>query len=242
GELDVALVPSVELFRQPALSVVSDACIACHGPVLSVRLFCRVAPSRICTLAVDEGSRTSAALAQILLYARFQVVPELEQLPIGAGLADSRADAVLLIGDRAMQAAAAHRQIVWDLGDEWYRWSRLPFVFAMWVARAGVDYAGLGSALSAARDQGLAELTRIAETEGPPRGLSASACLAYLRDNLRFVLGPQERRGLERFYRWSVRLGIVPDGYAGTLFVAPPAGTPTRAQQAICGRSACGAP
>src|SRR5688572_30413701 len=66
-ELDVALIPSIEFFQDPAYRVVSDACIACRGPVLSVKLFSRVPAERIRSLALDEGSRTSAALVQILL-------------------------------------------------------------------------------------------------------------------------------------------------------------------------------
>src|SRR5437870_1999514 len=62
GELDVALIPSIEFFQRPDYSIVSDACIACRGPVLSVKMFSRVAVDKIQTLALDEGSRTSVAL------------------------------------------------------------------------------------------------------------------------------------------------------------------------------------
>ena len=65
GDLDVALIPSVELFRGDRYRVVSDACIGCRGPVMSVKLLFRTAPGRVTTLATDEGSRTSATLARI---------------------------------------------------------------------------------------------------------------------------------------------------------------------------------
>jgi hypothetical protein len=45
---------------------------------------------------------------------------------------------------------------VWDLGDEWCRWAELPFVFAMWTAREGIDLGGLDVALGEARDLGVA--------------------------------------------------------------------------------------
>ncbi len=66
-ELDVALIPSVEFVHNPRYRIVSDACIACRGPVLSVKLFSRVPAAEIRSLALDEGSRTTAALVQILL-------------------------------------------------------------------------------------------------------------------------------------------------------------------------------
>ncbi|HEX4149263.1 MAG TPA: menaquinone biosynthesis protein [Pirellulales bacterium] len=211
-ELDVALIPSVEYFQGTGYSIVSDACIACRGPVLSVKLFSRVPAAEIRSLALDEGSRTSAALVRILLNERFGLEPALEVLPIGASAADSTADAVLLIGDRAMRPQPGRWAEVWDLGDEWCRWAELPFVFAMWTARAGRDLTGLDAALSEARDLGLRSLEEIARRESPALDMSADACLSYLRDNLYFFLGPRESRGLERFYRLASRLELVPQG------------------------------
>src|SRR3954470_3310916 len=59
GRLDVALIPSGEFFRTPGPRIVSDACVACCGPVLSVKLHFRVPPKDVRTVALDEGSRTS---------------------------------------------------------------------------------------------------------------------------------------------------------------------------------------
>src|SRR5215471_3844498 len=67
GRLDVALIPSVEFFRAPGYVILSDACVACRGSVRSVKLHCRVSPREVKRVALDEGSRTSAALALILL-------------------------------------------------------------------------------------------------------------------------------------------------------------------------------
>ena len=102
GRLDVALIPSVEFFRALDCRIVSDACVACRGPVLSVKLHFRVPPRDVRRVALDEGSRTSAALTQILLAEKYGVRPAFEPLPIGCGLGESDADAVLLIGDRAI--------------------------------------------------------------------------------------------------------------------------------------------
>ncbi|MEZ6100400.1 MAG: menaquinone biosynthesis protein [Pirellulaceae bacterium] len=212
GELDVALIPSVEYFLRPDYRIVSDACIGCRGPVLSVKLFCRRPVSEIKTLALDEGSRTSATLTRILLAERHDVHPQLRSLSIGEGLSDADADAVLLIGDRAIGADEAGFAEVWDLGDVWCRWSELPFVFAMWVAREDVDASRIDTALAAARDAGVTHMEEIAEKASRDLDLAAAACLSYLRDNLYFFLGPRERRGLELFYEKAVRLGAVPRG------------------------------
>jgi len=212
GQLDVALIPSIEFFQDPGYAIVSDVCIGCRGPVLSVKLFSRVKMDQIRTLALDEGSRTSAALVRILLKQRFGLEPKLETLPIGATLADTLADAVLLIGDRAIHSPPGRFVEVWDLGDEWNRWSELPFVFAMWTARAGTDLQGLEAALRDARDAGVAHLPQIAEAEAPALGLTVPQCLSYLRDNLYFYFGPREQAGLQLYYELAAGLGLAPAG------------------------------
>ncbi len=211
GRLDVALIPSVELFQDPSYSVISDACIGCRGPVLSVKMFSRVPAQQIRTLALDEGSRTSVALVQILLDERFGVRPDLQPLPIGAGFDQTDADAVLLIGDRAIHSPAGRFQVVWDLGHEWVDWTGLPFVFAMWTVRPNVDVGDLETELQAARDEGVAHLEEIADAESAALGLTQPQCLSYLRDNLNFYFGADERRGLELFHARAARLGLVPE-------------------------------
>ena len=97
GELDVALIPVIEYFRAGTYSVVPDISIASSGPVLSVTLFSRTPWPGIRKLALDEGSRTSAALAQVLLRRRYGVQPELVSLPMDQEAEDVDADGALLL-------------------------------------------------------------------------------------------------------------------------------------------------
>jgi chorismate dehydratase len=232
GTLDVALIPSVEFFQNPDYQIVSDACIGCRGPVRSVKLLSRVPARQIRTLALDEGSRTSAALVQILLRERFGLTPRLVPFPIDAAAESIEADALLMIGDRAMHPSGGTYCETWDLGDVWNRWAELPFVFAMWVARgAGVSPAGEGSGfrvqgsgselddlaelLAQARDAGVANLDEIAAREHEAVGLPYDDCLAYLRDHLHFYLGPRELASLKRFRACCGKLGLISE-LAGT--------------------------
>ncbi|MEM9352474.1 MAG: menaquinone biosynthesis protein [Planctomycetota bacterium] len=210
GRLDAALVPAAELANHPDWSVVSDACIACRGPVLSVRLLFRVPPAEVRTLALDEGSRTSRVLAQILLHDIYGVRPELTSLPIGMGPEETDTDAVLLIGDRAMKPSPAVFVESWDLGDRWCRWTELPFVFAVWAARSGVAPERLLAGFSCARDLGVARVERIAREQAERMGLEPELVLEYLTKNLHFTLGPRERQGLELYFRRAAELGLMP--------------------------------
>jgi chorismate dehydratase len=177
-----------------------------------VKLLFRTPPHKVRTLALDEGSRTSAALTRILLRERFGIEPARQPFPLGMKLDETTADAVLMIGDRAIHAPREGFVACWDLGEEWRRWSDLPFVFAMWVARAGVDAASLEEALNGARDDGVNHLPQIAAEEAGNVGLPEADVLSYLRDNLYFHLGPREQRGLELFYQHAAQLGLAPRG------------------------------
>jgi len=209
GELDVALAPSIELANHPEWTIVSDACIGCRGPVLSVKLAFRVPPDRVRTLALDEGSRTSAVLAQLLLRELHGVQPRLRNLPIGCELEDSDADAVLVIGDRAIRADESAYQEVWDLGDRWCRWAELPLVFAMWVARPGVCTPAVAAALAAARDEGCRHLRQIAREQASAMRLPLALVEEYLCRNLYFHFGSQQLRGLELFYERAAAWGFI---------------------------------
>ena len=210
GDLDVALVPSIEYFRNPDYSIVSNACIGCDGPVQSVKLFSRVPIEGIQSLALDEGSRTSAAMVRILLKEEFGVEPVGTSLPIGCPMEDIETDAVMLIGDRAMQSADARFKYVLDLGEAWCGWTGLPFVFALWIARSGVRMDGLAEVFAAARDAGTARIDEIARQEAPGLGITEDRCRSYLRDNLRFRMGRREQRGLEKFRQLAARHGLAP--------------------------------
>ncbi len=219
GELDVALIPSVEYFREEHYQVVSDAAIACRGPVWSVRLLSRVPVSQIGRLALDEGSRTSAAMVQILLREMHGLSPETVPLAIEQPPETVDADAVLLIGDRAMHPAPGVYEEIWDLGDRWCRWTELPFVFAMWVARPGVDTQDLATILEASRDAGLDDLEQIAAREAAAHGLTKEDLHRYFAENLHFRLGPGERSGLESFRRRAAALGLIPDTTTNTTAI-----------------------
>lgn len=214
GRLDVALVPVFEVLASEDWRILSDACVAADGPVSSVKVYFRKPPAEVRTLALDEGSRTSAALCRYLLARRYRVEPRREGLPIGSGLADTDTDAVLLIGDRAMHPpeVAIRGDIVaeWDLAEEWRRDTGLPFVFAVWAARTSVEVEAVTPLLEACRDDGLLHFGQIAAEEGPVLGLTVEHAERYLRRNLRFTLGPRERRAIEVFRQGCREVGLLP--------------------------------
>ncbi len=215
GELDLALIPSVEYLRGAAsgYEILPGFAIAARGAVRSVKLFSRVPLDRIVRLALDAGSRTSQALTRVWLDAAHGVRPRrIELLPMGVPVEESTADAVLLIGDRAMTVGHERFHRVVDLAEAWNAMTGLPFVFALWVVRPGVDLGGLPDALARSRAEGLAHADGLAAEHGPRLGLDAATCYDYLTRVLSYDLGEPELAGLRTFHAMAARLGLAPEG------------------------------
>ena len=212
GNLDVALIPSVEVLRHGEYQIISDACVSACGPALSVKLYSQVPPAEIRSLALDEGSRSSAALSRVLLAERYGVTPEIHPFPLGQSIENTKTDAVLLIGDRAIHSPDVEFHTTWDLGAEWLNWTGLPFVFAVWAARRDADLGLVEERLNRARDEGIDHLKEIACREAALLEIPEQTAIDYLQQNLHFHLGSAERRGLELFQRFCLQQRLIPEG------------------------------
>src|SRR5207247_6581405 len=162
-----------------------------------------------------EGSRSSSALAQILLRKRYGMDPAIAPLPIDASAEAADADAVLLIGDRAMRACLSGFRFSYDLGQEWTDWTGLPFVYAVWAVRHGIELGETEAAFNRAKDYGVAHAGEIAQREAPLLGLDPGYCRRYLDTLIRYDLGPAELAGLERYHNLALELGLLKRTVAG---------------------------
>jgi chorismate dehydratase len=195
-ELDLAMVPSFEAATLEA-PVLGSVCIASDGPVETVTLHHRVPLDRVRTLAVDEASRTSAALAKILIAEASGSLPRTTPFsPRGADAPD--ADAIVVIGDPAFLWRADGFTRV-DLGEEWHKRRTLPFVFAVMVRKPGVNAAGLAARIGDAKKRGLEAASTIARSYNS--GVDAGRAEHYLRHVIRYDLGEREKLGLALFHR-----------------------------------------
>jgi chorismate dehydratase len=221
GGLEVALIPVIEYFRAGVYRLVPNIAIASVGPVLSVTLFSRRPWSGIRRVALDEGSRTSAVLTQVLLHKKHGVKAELCPLPVDRTVEEVDTDAVLLIGDRAMHACLPGFRHAFDLGQEWHDWTGLPFVYAAWAVRPGVDLGPVLVALHESKRLGIDNIGAIASQEAPHLGLDAGFCRRYLANIIRFDLGPRELAGLHHYYMLASELGLAKGGVNVRLYETP---------------------
>jgi len=205
GEIDLALMPVAELALMPDAVVYGNACIASRGEVKSVLLLCRVPLPAIRRIALDAASRTSVTLSMSMLQTHHGITPETVPLDLDADLNRCGADAMVVIGDRAL--AFQPDQSVWtiriDLGQWWYQTTGLPFVFAAWIGlkSPGNQRKILEAGFNAARDRGLADIDRIIaeKREAGPLLVDEGVLQDYFRNAIHYTLGEEEWKGLELF-------------------------------------------
>ncbi|OHB93587.1 MAG: hypothetical protein A3E19_04960 [Planctomycetes bacterium RIFCSPHIGHO2_12_FULL_52_36] len=226
GELDVALIPSIEYLRGRPFFVVPDTSIASRGAVESVLLFLRVPRVRdIKRVALDESSLTSSTLVRIILQERYGLrLSSVEYIPWprNQDINDTQADAVLVIGDNAMKMAISRGTLqrapttavcpTLDLGAEWKALTGLPFVYALWVTSKKGLVDSTRRLLNEAKRRGLAALPEIARREAKRLGLEPGFCLRYLSENICYELGEEEIAGLRQFYRYALSMGLASEG------------------------------
>ncbi|MGQ9489086.1 MAG: menaquinone biosynthetic enzyme MqnA/MqnD family protein [Armatimonadota bacterium] len=209
GDLACALVSSIELFRHSDWSAVPHVAIASTGRVLSVRLFAKVPFDRVRSVALDTSSLTSSALVQVLFARWWQAKPE--YIPADPDLQAmlNRADSALLIGDKGMLARTEGLYVA-DLGEEWFNWTGLPFVWALWLGRREYVQPRLVETLLEARDWGLRNLEDIIRAETARLRIEESLARHYLCDIMQYQMTPAHEEGLARFREECQKIGLIP--------------------------------
>lgn len=207
GEFDVALLPVIDYQRFGGLRLLLSGGIGSNGATLTVRIFSAVPIREIQCLACDTDSHTSVALARIILAERYDRRPEF--IPLSRVATNDQTTARLLIGDKVVceEPQGLPHQI--DLGHEWKELTGLPFVFAAWIARAGVRLGDLSERLRKAKARGLANVDEIIARHALPRGWPADVARRYLTQHLEYDITPRHLQAIALFHELAARHGLV---------------------------------
>ena len=209
GEADIGLIPVIEYQRIPHLRILPDIAIASKREVKSVLFVSRVPIEQVSQVAVDSSSRTSATLLKILLH-KFYGRPSVsyQQEPPDPRRMLDLYEAALVIGNPALKVATEGYH-VYDLAREWHRFTGLPFVFAFWAIRPGVDLGHNLEIFYKSRDYGLGEIDSISSQYSKELRVSAHHIHQYIRENLDYSLDAANLRGLQMFFDLAAELQLV---------------------------------
>jgi chorismate dehydratase len=226
GAIDVGLIPSIEYLRGGPYHIVPDLAIASRGKVASVVLYTTKPMADVRSIAMDTSSRTSVALVKVLCARRFKIRPVFEAREPDLAQMLAHSDAALIIGDKALflhdssdisdisdissRGGRATIETL-DLGEIWTDMTKLPFVYAFWAGRGDALQGDDVAALLSARDEGVRRPEELARTYLAAFPDRQKAGADYLRDNIKYHLGGDERAGLEAFYRYAAEAGAAPE-------------------------------
>ena len=234
GRADVAIIPAIEYQRIPGLAILPDMAIASKNRVRSLLLVAKKPVEQVESLALDSSSRSTQVLTRILCAERWRIAPQFaEALPDLPEMLD-HADAALLIGDPALRISlgiendsrpgeagqtpvaagglgisSCEALYVYDVVREWRALTGRPAVLALWACRRELATAELTADFLASRDFGLAHLGEISFAAAQDLELPRGALESYLRNNIDYSLDEENRRGLELYFDYAARLGLI---------------------------------
>lgn len=211
GDCDAVLVSSFDALRTPDRTVADGVCIGTDGPAESVKLFSKVAFGQIATLAFDQSSLTSNALALGVLRETYGADPVAENCAPDLEAMLAKHDACVLIGDVGMVAEAPGLQVI-DLGQAWSDMIGLPFVWAAWVGRDDLQ-PGLVELLNTSWDWGRQNLPAVIEDAAGRSGWNRAVCERYLTRTMRYDLDERSKQGLNTFALMLERNKVLSTAY-----------------------------
>ena len=216
SQADIGIIPAFTYAEIPNLVILPNIAIASKGRVRSILLVSRRPIEEVRTVATDSSSRTSVALLQVL-FAKFlggprQLTPHVPQLEAML----QQHDAALLIGDTALQVPRDSGYYLYDMANEWHRYTGKPFVFAFWAVRldalsqqtSGID---LAKVFQKSRDHGLQpeNIATIANEWSPKLGLTQQDIRHYLTENIHYYLDRDNHAGLQLFLQYAQELELI---------------------------------
>jgi len=215
GGADIGIIPAAAYTQIPGLQILPDVAIASRQAVRSILLVSKVPVEKIRSVALDESSMTSVALAKLLLQ-WLGLNPQYDSMQPDIEKMLAAHDAGLLIGDPALQVDQT-RYCTLDLAEEWIRVTGKPFVFAFWAVRGEAlkesdPVIDLPAIFRNSRDHGLepANLGKIVDEWSARLNLSSEEVRSYLTQNIHYRLDPTCLDGLRLFYRHASEIGALP--------------------------------
>jgi len=194
--VDLALIPVAEIPQIPNATIISNYCIGAVGKVNTVMLYSHCPLDEIETIALDYQSRTSVMLTKVLVKNFWKIEVSFEQTAPGYIGAIKGAKAGLVIGDRAFDLNGTF-PYEYDLAEEWFKFTGLPFVFACWVANKPLESSFVNQ-FSEALNAGL-ENKEKAITDWQKKENSSIDLKSYLNDAISYEFDATKKGALNKF-------------------------------------------
>ena len=234
GEVDIAIVPAIEVQRIDNLVVLPGLCIASKKSVRSLLLVSKKPIPEVRRIALDRSSRSTQALVRILCQKHWRVSPDFFEADPDLPAMLQNADAALIIGDPALrlaldsEASAARNAsgdlripaefagltlpsplFVHDIVENWRAFSGLPAVLAVWAARPNAVTPEVVRDFNDSLVFGAQQLHEISAEASRELNLPALKIMRYFTENIDYTFDDENLRGLQRYFDLAAEAGLI---------------------------------
>ena len=199
NDVDLGLVPIAVLPQLKEYHIISDYCIGAKGKVNSVLLLSDVPLNEIEEVYLDYQSKTSINLTRILAKKVWNINPKWKNAKKGYENKISGKIAGVIIGDRTFNLNKEYKY-KYDLSEEWYKFTGLPFAFACWVSNKELS-TSFTDELNKALSVGVMHINE-AITDLHPGQIPAKKLLNYLTHDIDYHLDDNKRKSIKLFLEY----------------------------------------
>ena len=227
GDIDLCPSSSVEYVNQACkYLILPELSISSIGPVKSVLLFSHVPLQDLdgADIGLTAESDTSVILLKVILSHFYKFSNHFERTCTPLEESFLRYPALLLIGDTAMKTARASSvPYVYDLGELWFKFTGLPFVFAFWLVRRDTvshkkrEITTLHRALVSAKELAYGTYGNIARNCPESVWYGEERLIDYWK-SISYDLTPRHCEGAALFFRLAAERGFLPASSALEFF------------------------
>ena len=203
NQTDIGLIPVAGLEDLDEYYIIGDYCIGAIGKVKTVVVVSDVPIEEVETILMDYQSRSSVLLTKVL--AKFWWKKDFKWENTcndfhTVSIKDKTAGVV--IGDRVFEIEGRYK-FVYDLSEEWLRFTGLPFVFAVWAANKEIE-TPLETEFNEALKLGIVEIGKTIESE--QANYPGVDIAGYFAQNISFELDENKKAGMKKFLELARKL------------------------------------
>lgn len=237
GDVDVAIIPSIEYQRMDKVVALPGMAVAAKGEVRSILVVAKKPIELAKKIALDSSSRSSAALVRLLAKDLWKIQPEFVEAAPDPSEMLKQADAALVIGDPALRVSLKWEALnskapsdgaccqgdiedmpvpgyetlfIYDVAYQWRRMTQRPCVLAIWAGRREAITSQVVADFQASKQYGMERIPEIAEAAAIKLDLPPRALERYLTDNINFDLDEENLAGLRLYFERAAAAGLIP--------------------------------
>jgi chorismate dehydratase len=234
GDVDLAIIPAIELQRIEGLLIIPNLSISSKTSVRSLLLVSKAPIRQVRRIALDRSSRSTQALVRILCAKHWRISPEFFEADPHLATMFQQADAALLIGDPALRLAlnaesdaksnaagdltfpaevaglSLHAPLyLYDVVENWRALTGHPAVLAVWAAWTAAVTPEVIHDFQESLAFGLRHLSEISVEASHALNLPAEKIRRYLSENIDYTLDQENLRGLQAYYEMAAELHLI---------------------------------